>query len=42
MDGLPNDLARFQDGCLAVVVGIIIFCLGFAIGYAVGRAWGMF
>jgi hypothetical protein len=37
-----DELAKFQDGCLAVVAGIVIFGLGFAIGYAFGRAEVMY
>ncbi len=42
MQDLPRELEKFTDGCLAVVIGIVIFGIGLAIGYAFGKAQVMY
>lgn len=39
---MMDDLSKYQDGFLVLLVCLVAFALGFAIGYAFGRAWGMF
>ena len=37
MQDLPRELEQFWDGCLAVVIKIVIFGIGFVIGMAIER-----